>query len=128
MTTTTNIQFKRIMRMGFFSALLFIAVALAFASKGGGDKKKSVTFKNDFVPIRTTNGFTLKSGVTYSGSHILSSEKNNKFFSYNSIVTYQKGNTTYILPYKYKVNIGPFNASPAKSNFQMLNLKINMHK
>jgi hypothetical protein len=128
MTTTTNIPFKRIIRTGFFCALLFIAVALAFASKGGGDKKKNITFKNDFVPIRTTNGFTLKSGVSYSGSRFLSAEKNNKAFSYNTIVTYQKGNTIYILPYRYKVNIGPFNASPAKSNFQMLNLKINMHK
>jgi hypothetical protein len=127
MRTTTTIQFKKVIRIITSGALLFIVV-LAFASKGDGGKKKNITFKNDFVPIRTTNGFTLKSGVNYTGSHIVSSEKNNKIFSYNSIVTYQKGNTTYILPFKYKVNISPLSTIPAKSNFQMLNLKINVHK
>lgn len=128
MTTTAPIQVKRILRTGFFSAVLFIIVALAFASKGGGDKKKTSTFKNDFVPIRITNGFTLKTGPSFSGSHILSTERNNKSFSYNSLMTYQKGNTTYILPFKYKVNIGTINNVVPKSSLQMLNLKINMHK
>jgi hypothetical protein len=128
MKTLTIIQFKRIIRTGFFSTLLFVVVALAFASKGGGDKKKNISFKNDFVPIRTTNGFTLKNSLSFTGSHIVTTEKNTKAFSYNTIATYQKGNTVYVLPYKYKVNTVPFNNNAQKSNFQMLNLKINMHK
>ena len=128
MTTIATIPFKKIIRTVSFSAMLFAVVAIAFASKGGGDKKKNVTFKNDFVPIRTTNGFTLRNGVSFNGSHFLNTEKNTKTFSYNTVVTYQKGNTVFIMPYKYKVNIGPVSTAVPKSNFQMLNLKINMHK
>jgi hypothetical protein len=119
---------KKLTRQACFSALMIIVVALAFASKGGGSKKKTPTYKSDFVPIRTFNGFTLRSGANFAGSHIFGIEKNDKHFSYNTIVTYQKGNTIFILPYKYKVNTSAFTTSPAKSNLQMLDLKIKMHK
>jgi len=128
--TTKSYQkiYTKIWRSGIFCALLFAVVALAFASKGGGDKKKNNGIKNDFVPIRTTTGFTLKSGIAYTGNHFLTSEKNNKVFSYNTIVTYQKGNTIFIMPYKYKVNVSMPAATQVKSNFQMLDFKFNMHK
>jgi hypothetical protein len=128
MKTITTKSALRILRTCLFSGLLFIVVALAFASKGGGDKKKNNSFKNDFIPIRTTTGFTLKSGISYTGNHFLTSEKTAKTFSYSTIVTYQKGNTIYILPYKYKVNVAIPVAGQPKSNFQMLDFKINMHK
>ena len=128
MRIKTNIQMKKLTRIACFSALMLIVVALAFASKGGGSKKKTPSYKNDFVPVRTTNGFTLKSGLNYTGSRVFGVEKNDKGFSYNTIVTYQKGNTTFILPYKYKVNTSVFSTSPAKSNLQMLDLKIKFHK
>jgi hypothetical protein len=127
MKATTTIQMKKLMRLSCLSVLMIVAV-LAFASKGGGGKKKIPALKNDFVPIRTTSGFTLRSGVSYSGSHIFGVEKNDKSFSFNTVVTYQKGNTIYILPYKYKVNTPAFNTNSAKSNFQMLNFKIKIHK
>ena len=109
--------------------MMLVVVALAFASKGGGGKKKAAPLKNDFVPIRTTTGFTLKTGVPYSGSQIFSIEKNTHYFSLNTVSTYQKGNTIFIIPFKYKVSIAPFDASGSgKSSLQMLDLKIKMHK
>ena len=129
MTAITTIQVKKLMRLGFFSAAMIIVVALAFASKGGGGNRKKIpSFKNDFVPIRTTSGFTMKTGVTYAGSHIFGVEKNDKHFSFNTLVTYQKGNTIYIMPYKYKVSSSAFNTGSSNSNFQMLNFKIKIHK
>lgn len=129
MNILTTIQMKRLIRPIFVSTLLVVAVVLAFASKGGGgNKKKTPSFKNDFVPIRTTTGFTMRSGLTFAGSHITGAEKNDKHFSFNTLVTYQKGNTIFVMPYKYKVSIPSFNSQGAKTNFQMLNFKIKMHK
>lgn len=118
--TSIAIGFKR---KTIISLVLISFAALAFASMGGGGNKKSKTVKADFVPIRTTNGFTLKAGPSYHGSLIFNQEKNKNGVSFNSVVTYQKGNTTYILPYKYKVQ-----SYESKSNMQLLNLKMKLHK
>jgi hypothetical protein len=42
----------------------------------------------------------------------------------NTMITYQRGNTTFILPYQYKVNIGPVINSGPKSNLQFLGVRI----
>lgn len=106
------------------SSVLVVAACLTFASMGGGDKtSKKTSAKSDFTPIRTTNGFTLKVGPSYRGSIIFKEEKNKAQLSFTSVVTYQKGNTTYILPYKYQVNTQACN-----NKLQTLNLKINLHK
>jgi len=110
-----------------FSFILLGFAVLAFASMGGGgSKSKDKTVKPAFTPIRTTNGFTLKAGPSYHGSMIFSQEKVNNLVSFNSIVTYQKGNTTYILPCRYKVQT---NSVPQQgSSLQLFNLKIKIHK
>ena len=106
--------------------VMFGFAALAFGSIGGGEnksKKKSV--KTDFIPIRTTNGFTLKTGPSYHGSLIFSQEKVKDVVFFNTVITYQKGNTTYILPYKYKMQSCSFQS---KSSLELINLKVQMHK
>lgn len=107
------------------------AVAFAAASSGGGDKRKSEPLKPEFAPIRTTNGFTLKSGPSYMGSNLLSSERKNNLVTYNTLVTYQKGNTVYILPQQIKMSITPassFKPTTFRSNLNLLDLKINLHR
>lgn len=113
------------------SLLLIAVVGLTFASKGGGgDKKKSSAnpFKSSFTPIRTTNGFTLKVGPSYAGSYLLGQEKNPNYISLNTITTYQKGNTIFVLPYKYKVPVSPYLNLAGKTNLQVLDFRIQMHK
>jgi hypothetical protein len=113
------------------SAMLVAVVGLTFASKGGGgDKKKSPSFpfKNTFIPIRTMSGFTLKAGPAFAGSYQLGRERTQNYLSLNTITTYQRGNTIFVLPYKYKVNVSPYLNLPGKTNLQVLDLKIRMHK
>ena len=106
--------------------MLVSVAVLAFASMGGGGSKaKDKTVKPEFTPIRTTNGFTLKAGPSYHGSFLLSQEKNNNLVSLNSIVTYQKGNTTYIIPCRYKLQPS---AGTGNSSLQLFNLKLKIHK
>jgi len=99
---------------------------LTFGSSGGGggDKDKSrLNFNRDFTTIRTTGGFTLKAGPLYVGSQLRNIKKQKDVVFLNSVVTYQKGNTTFILPYKYRM------AKPvAKSNLTAVDVKINLRK
>jgi len=127
MKTSTNIQARKLILQVIFSLSMIVFVALAFASKGGGDKKKSVGSKAAFSPMNISNAFTLKNGISYMGSHIFSQQKEKASFSINTIVTYQNGNTIYIMPYKYKVSIAPLN-NTSKTNLQLLDLKIKVHK
>ncbi|MEP6746367.1 MAG: hypothetical protein ABJB86_01505 [Bacteroidota bacterium] len=110
------------------ASLLLVGVgALAIASMGGGgNKSKDKAVKPEFTPIRTTNGFTLKTGTVYRGSMLFNQQKTNNLLSLNSIATYQKGNTIYILPCKYKLQASP--ATEPGSSLQMFNLRIKIHK
>lgn len=98
------------------------AVALALASSGGGEKKKS-TAASGVNTIKTTPGFSLKAGRSYSNSLATKSSANN-FVQSNTVVTYRKGNTIYILPSgtgsKQQVN--------TKNNLNLLNLKLKLRK
>ena len=110
-----------------FSFILISFGVLAIASMGGGgNKSKDKSVKPEFTPIRTANGFTLKAGPSYHGSMIFGQEKSKNLVSFNSIVTYQKGNTTYILPCKYRLQTST--ASLSGSSLQMFNLRIKIHK
>ncbi|WP_207513185.1 hypothetical protein [Longitalea luteola] len=110
------------------SCAMIGAFALALASSGGGDKKKAEALrKPDFTPIRTTNGFTLKAGPTYTGSHILSSVRTNNYITHNTVVTYQQGNKVFILPYKSRVNVSPDHSS-YRNNLNAFDLKIRLRK
>jgi len=113
------------------SAVFTAATAIAFlgfaSSGGGGGKNKSkLDFNKEFVPVRTSGGFTLKSGPNYRGSRLLNVQKKNDAVLFNSVVTYQKGNTTYILPYKNKMSL------PGKldnrNNLNAVDVKIRLGK
>ncbi|MHA4812096.1 hypothetical protein ACX0G9_28635 [Flavitalea flava] len=131
MLKPATIAVRKLIRKAVVSTLMIAIVGLAFASKGGGGEKKksnAVPFKNEFVPIRTTNNFTLKSGPSYGGSFILGQEKTKTAIAFNTVVAYERGNTVYILPYKYKVNTSVYMNTSGKTNLQLLDLRIKMHK
>ena len=126
-----TITMRKIVRKTLASAVMLAIVGLAFASKGGGgDKKKdnSIPLKTEFVPIRTTNSFTLKAGPSYSGSIILSQEKTKTSISFSSLITYEKGNSVFVMPYKYKVNTASMFENAPKNSLQLIDFHINMHK
>jgi hypothetical protein len=107
------------------SAAMIGTVVLALASSGGGGKKNSLaSAKQGFTPLKSSYGLTLKAGPSYTGSYSYSSQRNN-VLSYNTLVTYQKGNTIFILPYKYKLNTSRLNS---KNNLNVLDLKISLRK
>jgi hypothetical protein len=131
MLTPNTIGLRKLIRKTLISALLTAVVGLSFASKGGGGEKKkdnNVPLKTNFTPIRTTNGFTLKTGPTYTGSYLMGQEKTENYISFHTLVTYQKGNSIYIMPYKYRLNNSSIYLNNSGSNLQLLDLRIKMHK
>lgn len=129
MLNLSTIEWRKLSKKLLISASLVAVVGLAIASKGGGgDKQKANTpLKTNFVPIRTTAGFTLKAGPTFTGTTIVGTEKTREYVSFNTLVTYQHGNTTYIMPRTYKVNSSIFMRNSSGSNLSVLDLRINMH-
>ncbi|OQP51741.1 hypothetical protein A4H97_26380 [Niastella yeongjuensis] len=122
MQANFTLKLNHMLKKTIISCAMIGAFALALASSGGGDKKKAESLrKPDFTPIRTTNGFTLKAGPSYTGSHTFYSVRTNNVITCNTVVTYQQGNKVFILPYKSssRVNI---NVTPDKSTYQHNNL------
>jgi hypothetical protein len=118
------------MRKVAISTLMVAAVGLAFASKGGGgDNKKANTvhLKTNFTPIRTNGNFTLKAGPSFTGSVVTGTQTTREYVSFNTLVTYQKGNSFYILPYTYKINTAVY-LKNSGSNLRLLDLRIDMHR
>ncbi len=109
------------------SALLLVMIV--FASSGGGNKKNQQQRHSfspemlDFKPIRVTNSFTLKNSVKdvkYKGNinYIANSSQPNTI-SHKTLVTYQQGNTIYIIPKKVTFNTGN------KNNLSAIDIRIN---
>ncbi|HWK03716.1 MAG TPA: hypothetical protein VNS58_08790 [Puia sp.] len=131
MQRPSNIAMRRLMRQTLVCALMIAVVGLSFASKGGGGDKKSnnrIPLKTEFTPIRTTGTFTLKAGPSYTGSFMLGQEKTKNYISIHSLVTYEKGNSIFIVPYSYKVNTPVLMDGSRKTNLQLLDLRIKMHR
>lgn len=88
-------------------ALLFSLAQVAMADRGIGKKNKSKTLLNITTPslLRNSIAFNLKSGLSYKGSLITNETSLNNSIMSNSLITYQKGNMTYIIPYKHKIAV-----------------------
>lgn len=87
-----------------FAALLGMALS-ALADRGISKKSKSKITLNISTPtvLRNSLSLNLKSGLRYTGSFLVNQGTLNNSMLSNTLVTYQKGNTVYIIPYKQKV-------------------------
>ena len=88
-----------------FLGILTGTMLTSFADRGVGRKSKNKITLN----INTNNNFknaisfNLKAGLKYKGSLVAGVQKDNSSYITSNLVTYQKGNTIYILPYKQKM-------------------------
>lgn len=74
----------------------------AMADKGIGKKNKAKISLNinSGNSIRKSISLNLKSGLKYTGSLMASQQVNGTSYLNNTLLTYQKGNTVYIIPQK----------------------------
>jgi len=92
--------FKLVLTRKLVTLFLIGLSVAAFASLGDGKTKGKKSSLLNSKPTITPGKFTLKSGYQYRGSQIINQQTQNNTFTRNSLVTYQKGNMTYILPVK----------------------------
>ncbi|MDB5199985.1 MAG: hypothetical protein JWO92_1948 [Chitinophagaceae bacterium] len=92
--------------------LVCFVTLVAIADRGGFGRRNKIHF--NIITLNTLKNsvaFNLKSGLSYKGNTILNHQQVGNSIFTNSIVSYQKGNTIYILPYKQKILIQSY--SPA---------------
>ena len=92
---------KKILLLGILTGTMLVS----FADRGIGKKSKTKVLLN----INTNNSlknsisFNLKAGLKYKGSLLSNAQQQNNSFTSTELVTYQKGNSIYIVPYKQKI-------------------------
>ena len=81
------------------------SVWLIASADRGGFVKKNRTHLNIAVrgTLKNSIAFNLKSGVFYKGSFLLNTQQVGNAFVSDAFISYKKGNTIYILPYKQKI-------------------------
>ena len=88
------------------TALSGVAIVV-FADRGVGKKTKSKTILNintsKTSTLKNSIAANIKAGLNYKGSLVTKTMNNSMIRT--TLVTYQKGNTTYIIPYKQKMAV-----------------------
>lgn len=102
---------KQLLRLATVAILLSVSIHI-YAAKGDAKAKKGVVLKFSGFELRGFNNFSLfnKTGFLLKGN-FTGVDKAPQTGAVNSFLTLQHGNTTYIYPYKYKVNV-PFYKKP----------------
>jgi hypothetical protein len=92
-------------------SLLAVSAVSSFAilgDKGKISKNRSLLTNQNFTV--TPGSFSLKSNFNFRGDHVINTERSASYINLNTVLTYQKGNTTYIVPLKKKIYITTGNA------------------
>lgn len=110
----TVTKIKHLFKRKLVTAVLVTVSVAAFATYiDDGGKKKTLTSAK--ISAKT---FSLKTTYNYRNSNLFNlSHKPDRFIMLNTVVTYQKGNATYILPLKKKVILDKIKFNPAPSKF-----------
>jgi len=90
-----------------FTILLLLAASTvgAFATLGTPGRGKKEKAGKSLLSNKTstyTGTFSLQSGYTFRGSRVINTQEN-KYINLNTVVTYQQGHTTYVVPLKKKI-------------------------
>jgi len=101
----------KIVRRSVAVFLLAVSAVSSFAilgDKGKSSRNRSLLADQNFTI--TPGNFSLKSNYNFRGNHVINTEKSTPYINLNTVLTYQKGNTTYIVPLKKKIYITTCNA------------------
>jgi hypothetical protein len=98
---------KRLSKIAFILILIGCINGIAVADRGGFGRKKSKVQLNINMlgTLKKSIAFNLRSGLTFRGSNLLNTQQIGNTWYNTTLLSYKKGNTVYILPYKQKVLI-----------------------
>ncbi len=91
-------------KITLFMAVLAGTTASALADRGIGKKTKStkvsLNISANNTTLRKAVSFNLNTGLKYTGSLLMKQQAVGSTSLSTSLLTYQKGNTVYIIPHK----------------------------
>jgi len=85
--------------------LLVVTTVGAFATLGDGKTRNTRTTKKSLLSTKTVlqpGSFSLQSGYHFRGTQVFNTQ-DSRYINLNTIVSYQNGHTSYIIPLKKKV-------------------------
>jgi hypothetical protein len=110
----TATKIKRLIKRKLATAVLVTASVAAFATfVDDGGKKGTKISSADF----TIKNLSLRTPYNYKSNNLFTSSRAQRFIMLNTVITYQKGNATYILPLKKKVLLDKIKFNPTPSRF-----------
>jgi len=110
----TATKIKRLIKRKLATAVLATASVAAFATLGDDGGKNGTKITNSHNSINT---FSLRTPYNYRSNNLFTSTRSQKYIMLNTVVTYQKGNATYIMPLKKKVLLDKVKFNPAPPKF-----------
>ncbi len=93
---------RKVTKIVLLVAVLNGLVLTSMADKGVGKSKRKTTTTTT-KSISQSLSLNLRSGLKYKGTLLNNAEAGKQNLFSGSLVTYQKGNTIYIIPYKQKL-------------------------
>jgi hypothetical protein len=100
----------KIVRRTAVVSLLAVSAVSAFAILGDkGKTPRNHSFLSN-QNLTIPGNFSLKSNYNFRGSQVINTARSAQYINLNTVLTYQKGNTTYIVPLKKKIFITTGNA------------------
>lgn len=100
--------FTPLLKRKLATAVLVTAYIAAFATLGDGGKKRS----SSVVVYNYSKNFSLRSGFNYKSNNIFALPETKNFIMLNTVITYQKGSATYIMPVRKKVLLDKIRITP----------------
>lgn len=104
---------KRLFKRKIATAALITASMGAFATLGDGGRRLRKNTGGVLMPY-TAKNFSLRSNYNYKSNILFGSADKKNFIMLNQMITYQKGNSTFILPLKKLPLMGKIKFNPAQ--------------
>jgi hypothetical protein len=85
--------------------LLLVISAATYATLGDGKGRSGVVPRSSLLSNKTlvrSGSFSLRSGYSYRGNLVINNNGEKRYIQLNTVVTLQKGSTTFIVPLKKK--------------------------
>lgn len=105
---STLLKIARRTSVAFLLAVTAISSFAVLGDKGKSPKSGSFLSNENFTVA--PGSFSLRSNYNFRGNQVINTKKSSQYINLNTVITYQKGNTTYIVPLKKKIYINTANA------------------
>ena len=98
------------------ATLLLVSASVAAFATLGDDSGKKTKKETSGLTVYSAKNFSLRSNYNYRSNNLFSMPQKKEFIVLNPMVTYQKGNTAYVLPLKKAPLLGKitFGCTPKK--------------